>query len=62
MPKLTPMRDRPAAGDLPAELERRIAAIERIDDAGGFNAASWFWLLLFGIAVPAALLLWGWWA
>jgi hypothetical protein len=60
MPKLTPTRDRPAAGDLPPELERRIAAIERIDDAGEFNATSWFWLLLFGIAVPAALLLWGW--
>jgi hypothetical protein len=47
---------------MPEELERRIEAIERHDLAGDLNRASWFWLLLFGIAIPAALLLWGWWA
>jgi hypothetical protein len=46
---------------LPPELARRIAILEREVDSGGFNRASWFWLLLFGVAIPAALLLWGWW-
>ncbi len=57
MPKPTPMPDPP----LPPELARRIAILEREVDSGGFNRASWFWLLLFGVAIPAALLLWGWW-
>jgi hypothetical protein len=58
MPKPTPMPDPP----LPAELARRIDILERdTDDSGDFNRASWLWLLLFGVAVPAALLLWGWW-
>ena len=47
---------------LPEELERRIAAIERDDHDGDLNALSWFWLLLFGVLIPAALLAWGWWA
>lgn len=47
---------------LPPELARRIDILERDTDASGdFNRASWFWLLLFGVAIPAALLLWGWW-
>jgi len=24
------------------------------------NRRSWFWLLLLGVVIPAALLLWGW--
>ncbi len=62
MPKPTQMRDPDPASELPAELERRIAAIERNDVAGEMNARSWMWLLLFGVLIPAALLLWGWWA
>jgi hypothetical protein len=59
MPKPTPTPDQP----LPPDLERRIEALEADSgDAGDFNRASWFWLLLFGVALPAALLLWGWWA
>jgi hypothetical protein len=59
MPKLTPTPDPP----LPPDLERRIEALEADSgDSGDFNRASWFWLLLFGVALPAALLLWGWWA
>ncbi len=46
---------------LPAELERRIAALESGAAAGeDFDARSWFWMLLFGVALPVALLLWGW--
>jgi hypothetical protein len=47
-------------GELPAELERRVAAIEHDDHAGELNARSWFWLLLFGVLTPAVLLLLGW--
>ena len=57
MPKPTPKPD-----ELPAELERRLEALEHGGDAGELNARSWFWLLLLGVGAPAALLLWGWWA
>lgn len=56
------MTDTRPDGELPPELERRIEAIERDDRAGDLTRASWFWLLLFGVVTPAALLLWGWWA
>jgi len=62
MPKLTPTPDPYRAAELPPELERRIEALEREDDGGKLNPASWFWLILLGIVTPAALLLWGWWA
>jgi hypothetical protein len=45
---------------LPAELSRRIEALERDSGEGDLNGRSWFWLLLLGVATPAALLLWGW--
>ncbi len=46
---------------LPAELERRIAALESGTAAGeDFDTRSWFWMLLFGVVVPVLLLLWGW--
>ncbi len=45
----------------PPELERRIEALERSGDGQDLDARSWFWLLLFGVLIPAALLLWGWW-
>jgi hypothetical protein len=60
MPKPTPMPDPHPA--LPPELERRIRVLESDSSgAGDLNRASWLWLLLFGVALPAALLLWGWW-
>jgi hypothetical protein len=47
---------------LQPELARRIEILEReVDSSGDFNRASWFWLLLFGVVIPVALLLWGWW-
>jgi hypothetical protein len=46
---------------LEPELERRVRALEAGPDAGSdFDAASWFWMVLLGIALPAALLVWGW--
>jgi len=46
---------------LPAELERRIAALESGEEAGtDFDFASWCWMILFGVVLPAGLLLWGW--
>lgn len=46
---------------LPPELERRIAALESGGAAGAdFDARSWFWMILLGVVLPLALLLWGW--
>lgn len=56
------MRDPAPASELPPPLELRVAAIERDDRAGELTGRSWMWLLLFGVLIPAALLLWGWWA
>jgi hypothetical protein len=49
------------ADQLPTELARRIEALERQGGEGDLNLRSWFWLILLGVATPAALLLWGWW-
>lgn len=50
-----------AAQSLPPELERRLAAIESGAEAGSdFDAASWIWMILFGVVLPVALLIWGW--
>ena len=47
--------------DLHADLKERIAALEDPACQGSdFDAASWAWLILFGVAVPLALLIWGW--
>ena len=51
----------PRAAQLSPELERRIEALERSGGGLDLNARSWFWLLLFGVLIPAVLLLWGWW-
>jgi hypothetical protein len=57
----------PAAGNgplpaplLPPELEARLAAFDSAAPAGGFDAASWFWMLLLGVALPLGLLVLGW--
>jgi hypothetical protein len=47
---------------LPPELARRIEALEGDSVAAELDRRSWFWLILLGVATPAALLLWGWWA
>jgi hypothetical protein len=45
---------------LPEELEARIAALERADPREDFDRTSWVWMLLFGVALPAALAFIGW--
>jgi hypothetical protein len=47
---------------LPPELEARIAAFESAAPASDFDGASWFWMILLGIAIPLFLLVVGWWA
>ena len=45
---------------LPPELEARIAALERAEPRPDFDAASWVWMVLLGLALPVALLILGW--
>ena len=50
-----------ATQQLPAELERRIRALESAGDEGeDFDGASWFWLIVLGIVLPVAALVLGW--
>jgi hypothetical protein len=57
MPRRTRSR---MADDPPPELEARIAALEDPANQGSdFDTASWAWLIALGIAVPVALLIWG---
>ena len=71
MPKRSPavpMSDRaesnipPQATPLPPELEARIAAFESAAPASDFDSASWFWMIVLGVAIPLVLLAVGWWA
>lgn len=49
------------AKELALDLDKRLAALEESSQQGAdFDGLSWFWLLLFGIVVPLALLVWGW--
>jgi hypothetical protein len=48
------------AEPLPDELEARIAALERADLREDFDRTSWIWMLLFGVALPAGLVYFGW--
>jgi hypothetical protein len=45
---------------LPPELEARIASLEAHAARADFNASGWFWMILFGIAIPLVLLAVGW--
>jgi hypothetical protein len=47
---------------LPPELEARIAAFESAAPAADFDGASWFWMILLGVAIPLVLLSVGWFA
>ncbi len=56
-------RDGPLqAPPLPPELEARIAAFEHAKPTPAFGLISWLWMIALGAALPAALLLIGWWA
>ena len=49
---------------LTPELEERIARLEgdlRVAVAPDFDAGGWVWIIALGVALPAALLLAGWW-
>ena len=58
-------RRKPATGlvtsELPAELEARISALEASKEGPDFDRLSWFWMILFGIALPLILIVLGWW-
>jgi hypothetical protein len=44
----------------PPDLEARIAAFESVATTGDFDRASWFWIILLGVALPLVLLAIGW--
>jgi len=50
----------PPAPALPPDLEARLAAFESSPTPGDFDAASWFWMILLGVAIPLGLLVLGW--
>jgi hypothetical protein len=52
----------PPTPRLPPQLEARITAFERAAPGADFDAASWFWMILLGVAIPLLLLAVGWWA
>ncbi len=47
---------------LPADLEARIGEFEHAGPSRDFDATSWFWMILLGVAIPLGLLAVGWWA
>ncbi|HNB27573.1 MAG TPA: hypothetical protein PLR41_11475 [Alphaproteobacteria bacterium] len=50
-----------ATQQMPAELERRIRALESPGGEGeDFDGSSWFWLIVLGVALPIAALIVGW--
>ena len=44
---------------LPPELEARLAALEAAASDEDFDPMSWFWMGLFGVVLPAALIVLG---
>jgi hypothetical protein len=40
---------------LPSELEARIAELETEPIGADFDRMSWFWMMLFGVVLPAVL-------
>ncbi len=52
---------RTVAADLAPDLEARLAAVEAHGDGADFDRASWVWMLLLGVVLPAVLLALGWW-
>jgi hypothetical protein len=46
------------AEPFPAELEKRLVALESQREVGeDFDARSWFWLIVLGVLAPVVLLL-----
>jgi hypothetical protein len=46
---------------MPAELERRIEALEQEHLGCDLDRASWMWLALLGLLLPLGLIVLGWW-
>jgi len=49
-----------AKSSLPGDLERRVAALERIETTD-FDRQGWWWMIVLGILLPIALVVFGWW-
>jgi hypothetical protein len=47
---------------LPPQLEARITVVESAAPTSDFDATSWLWMILLGVALPLMLLAVGWWA
>jgi hypothetical protein len=45
---------------LAPELEARLATVEAHGAHADFDRASWVWMVLLGVALPAVLLVIGW--
>jgi hypothetical protein len=45
---------------LSPELEARVAELEACASDTDFDAVSWVWMMLFGIALPVSLMVLGW--
>ena len=45
---------------LPPELEARVAELEAGASDTDFDAVSWVWMMLFGIALPVSLIFLDW--
>ena len=49
-----------ATQQLPAELERRISALEQESNQGErFTGSDWMWLAILGVIGPVLILIWG---
>lgn len=47
--------------ELSPDFEARLAAVEAHGAGADFDRASWAWMLLLGVVLPAVLLAVGWW-
>jgi hypothetical protein len=43
------------------DIEARLAVVEAHGAGADFDRASWVWMLLLGVVLPAVLLAVGWW-
>jgi hypothetical protein len=50
-----------ATTELAPDLEARLIAVEAHGAGADFDRASWVWMLLLGVVLPAVLLVVGWW-
>jgi hypothetical protein len=51
--------ERPEPGEL---LEARLREVEATASPVDFDRVAWFWMILLGIALPLALIVYGWYA